>query len=182
MKRIRLTKGYFAIIDNEDFERVSKLKWSAVGTTHIYARHGYADTVTKKVKNLYLHRFILNTTCQTVDHINGKTLDCRRANLREADQSINVRNRKARGSSKYMGVCFHMGRTWLAKIVVNKKQLHLGSFKEERYAALVYNEAAKHFNLAHISRLNKISEKYSAKHLHSIRQLPIFTSSKRKTL
>lgn len=175
MKKVKLTRGYFALVDNDDFDKVKTLKWSAVGKTHIYGRHGRLDPITGKIKSIYLHRYILDTNCKSVDHINGNTLDCRRCNLREVDQSVNVRNRLPRGKSKYMGVVA-CNKKWSARIVVNGKQIHIGSFNNEKIAAMAYNEAAKKLNLSQFCRLNKISEKYLTKHLPSIRHLPIFTS------
>ena len=92
MKEIPLTKGLVAIIDDEDFERVSRYKWLALPRK----RTSYA-TRTSQVggtkKTVYLHRFILNASNGLqVDHINGNGLDNRKSNLRLVTHSENLRN------------------------------------------------------------------------------------------
>lgn len=88
---IKLTKGLVAIIDPEDFERVSKYKWRANdnksgNSASIY--HARNDKVG------YMHRFILNYTGdKVVDHINGNPLDNRKENLRIVSQKKNCNNR-----------------------------------------------------------------------------------------
>jgi hypothetical protein len=77
----------------------------------------------------YLHRAILGVTDPKVlvDHKDGNTLDCRRANLREASRTVNRRN-----SPKHRGYHFHgpIGK-WNAYISVNGKRRSLGYFATE---------------------------------------------------
>ncbi|KKM76746.1 hypothetical protein LCGC14_1376980 [marine sediment metagenome] len=77
------------------------------------------------------------------DHINGNGLDNRRRNLRVVTRAQQCMNRRPQGkSSKYKGVCRYKGR-WHARIKINGHETHLGYFKEERYAAAAYNQAAQ---------------------------------------
>lgn len=70
-----------------------------------------------------------------VDHINGTKDDNRIVNLRLATKSQNQHNRKKqKGSSKYKGV-YLVGTYWQTGIQVNKKQIHIGSYKSEIEAA-----------------------------------------------
>ena len=49
MKEIPLTRGYVALIDDEDFEKVSAKKWSAVAFKHlVYAVHWWREGKVKK--------------------------------------------------------------------------------------------------------------------------------------
>ena len=149
---IPLTQGQVALVDQEDYERVSKHKWCA-----LYACKRYDDGVFYAVRGTrrggkqvftYLHRFVLNAPAGLeVDHIYVKdTLDCRRANLRLATKSQNMANqRKARkpASSRYKGVSWHQHtKKWRARIGVNRRNMHLGLFSSESDAALAYNRAA----------------------------------------
>jgi len=82
-----------------------------------------------------------------IDHINGNRLDNRKVNLRICTAMQNQHNRKkSRGSSKYKGVSFHIrGRVWVSFIMREAKRYYLGSYKDEKEAAIAYNQAALKF-------------------------------------
>jgi len=144
---ICLGRGFFCIIDAEDVCAVSKYGWTAKDTdpNRIYA---HAHT---KNTSILLHRIIMSVDKnKQVDHINGNTLDNRRANLRICTAAQNSANRKKETkrqlTSKYKGVYFRTdSKKYRASIRVNKKLISLGSFKTEKEAALAYNKAALKF-------------------------------------
>lgn len=79
-----------------------------------------------------------------IDHINGVRSDNRIANLRVATPSQNNQNMKKRIDNKSgaVGVCWHpRTKRWRATIVVNKKQISLGYFRDKD-AAIVARQAA----------------------------------------
>ena len=87
---IPLSRGRFALVDDEDAERVI-----AAGPWHTrlaprtaYARHNHL--VDGRFVTVLMHRFI--TGWEYVDHINGDGLDNRRANLRQATRGQNLAN------------------------------------------------------------------------------------------
>lgn len=144
MKKILIkSKAYgnhYLIIDDEDYEIISKYKWSLKKSNNTYyARHGYP-------KKIYIHRFL--TRYKMTDHINGNGLDNRRNNLRECSQKENSRNSKTRKhSSKYKGVHWDkVNLKWTAQIMVDYKQIKLGRFVKEIEAALAYIEAAETYH------------------------------------
>lgn len=159
MKEIKLTKGYVALVDDEDYERINKYKWVA----HDYASNGrvYAHANIKIGKNnrkmILMHRMIMNVyNHRKVDHILPNGIDNRKCNLRIATQSQNSMNRvkPKKCSSKYKGVhisrAFKSGPKYQATITINKKRIHLGVFPftpcGELLAALKYDEmACAHF-------------------------------------
>lgn len=97
MKAIPLSQGKFALIDDEDFDLVSKYRWHCNG--------GYA-----KCGNILTHRLILGLGNGTLtDHINWDKADNRKANLRVCTPSQNIAHiRKSPGkSSKFKGVSWH---------------------------------------------------------------------------
>lgn len=91
--RIPLTRGYFAIVDDDDAPWILRSTWYA--SVHpdgrVYAvRKGGPDDATQSVA---MHRDILRPRPGFVtDHINHDGLDNQRANLREATPSQNRRN------------------------------------------------------------------------------------------
>lgn len=148
MKEIALTQGYVAIVDDEDYEKLSEHKWhAAVRPTSDGRRTAYAMrrvTSNGERKLVFMHHEILGA-CGVVDHINGNPCDNTRSNLRLATHSQNNANSTPRAncSSQYKGVCLHRhsGR-YVAYINHNKKRIHLGCYGNEVDAARAYNEAA----------------------------------------
>lgn len=150
MQTIQLTKGYSTIVDDDDFERLSRHKWkAAVGDgVHIYAVRNHKEGGRKGTwKELKMHRIIMNAGDGfLVDHINGSTLDNRKSNLRLCSSSNNSMNRRGNRScsSRFKGVWLSKKYgTWVASIKKEGKKTCLGYFDREIDAALAYNIAAK---------------------------------------
>lgn len=132
---IHLTKGYTALIDPCDRE-LAQYNWSALVATD---GHIYAHRTTRGL----LHRIILQVDkTLDVDHINGDTLDCRRANLRAVSTADNLRNRKINrnNTSGFMGVSYNKthGR-WTAALA--GKWIGMYKTAEEANAARLEAEA-----------------------------------------
>ena len=125
-------------IDLNDVDRVGKYKWSK-------NNKGYAYNSSKGL----LHRFIVEAKPgQDYDHKNNKPLDCRRKNLRPCTSQENNRNSSIRSdnTSGAKGVTWNkpLGK-YVARIMVDKKNIHLGYFTILKDAALAYNVAAKRY-------------------------------------
>lgn len=159
MKKISLTQGKFAIVDNNDFEWLSEWNW--------YFHKGYAyrskwigGTRKKpKVTTFTMSREILQPgKNEQVDHINGNPLDNRRKNLRICLPANNAINRKLNSNNKsgHKGVNWSdKNKKWEAQIQFHKKKMWLGYFITKEEAALAYNQAAiKYFG--EFARLNKV--------------------------
>lgn len=129
-KKIPLGHGQFAIVDDEDYDIVSRYKWHTManGTgSHIYA-----------ATKLRMHRLILDAPPgYMVDHINGDTLDNRRSNLRLCTNSQNQQNTLSRGgSSQYKGVSFQVkSGKWIAAFQYNGIRYYCGMWDNEEDAA-----------------------------------------------
>lgn len=144
MKQIPLTQGQFALVDNEDFEELSKYKWYAQwephGQTYYAGRHLKNPSTT-----FTMHRQVMGASPeQRIDHRDHNGLNNQKENLRLCTDVQNQRNqRKLKNkSSRFKGVCRNRYGGWRVYIVVNYKQKHLGHFVNEIDAALAYNKAA----------------------------------------
>lgn len=84
-----------------------------------------------------------------LDHINGNPEDNRLINLREVPQSENVKNSSLpkNNTTGELGVYKNKtGKKWRAQIQVNKKSLHLGTFKNKQDALTARKEAELNYN------------------------------------
>lgn len=159
MKKIQLTQGKAAIVDDEDYDRLAIHSWciSKCSNTN-YALRGHK--VKGKCHSVLMHREIMNATDGVeVDHINGNGIDNRKCNLRFVTSSQNKFNQKKqqrKTSSKYKGVYYHKrDKAWIARIQLYGCPQYLGNYATEKEAALAYNKAAVNY-YGEYARLNKI--------------------------
>lgn len=144
MKYIQLTQNKYAIVDDEDFERLNQFQWSC--------HHGYAVRDSGRLADgshydLFMHRVIMNTPDDLfVDHISGNKLDNRKENLRNCTARNNNQNKRPQKNKqiKYKGVsaCDHSSKKFRARITIKGKETFIGFFNSEIDAAKAYNEAA----------------------------------------
>lgn len=142
MKRIQLTQGKVALIDDEDYARVMQFKWHA---SQIRGKW-YASTTGEGDKTFYLHRLIMNAPSGVqVDHENNNGLDCRRQNLRIASALENQSNRgmQKNNTSGFKGVTYDdRRRKYQARIQTRGKKLHIGYYATAEQAARAYDKFA----------------------------------------
>jgi len=150
MKEIKLTQGFVALVDDEDYDCINQFNWHLLkGTNTNYARRNVY--INKKQIGQLLHHFILKITRNDltgleVDHKNQNGLDNQKNNLRVCNRTQNVFNRSPikNCSSKFKGVSWHKrNKKYTVSIRIKTKLFHLGSFTKETDAAIMYNIAAK---------------------------------------
>lgn len=151
MKKIPLTQGKFALVDDGDFERVSAFKWCFCNGYATRKQHIRYDGKKRIRKMVYMHRFIMETQDGLeTDHRNRDKLDNRKENLRICTRNENGRNRTARGEnnkSGYKGVSWsNPNRKWRVYIKVNNNNMYLGYFNDIIEAAKAYDIAAKKYH------------------------------------
>lgn len=154
MKTIVTKSGHNILVDDEDFERLSKYTWhvSKTNSNNSYAmRHGKIDG--KKTK-VYLHRDVLgNPPNVIIDHIDQNGLNCQKINLRISNKSQNNQNRRPHGKVLYLGVSHHNDKFRMQIYHKGKRHSKVCDTAEE--AALMYNDLALRF-YGDGARLNKI--------------------------
>ncbi|SRR5258705_5905378 len=137
MKKIQLTQGKFALVDDTDFEWLNQWKW--------YLSHGYAvrhlpRMIQKNRKVTYMHRIINNTSeGMETDHINQNKLDNRRENLRTVTKYQNSLNRSLNknSTSGIKGVSWHKtNKKWMVYVYQKGRQIRLGFFSNINKAIL----------------------------------------------
>lgn len=89
MKEIQLTRGKVAIIDDDDYDRVSTFRWNWDSR---YAKR--TVWFNGKCKTIMMHSFIMGCPMKglVTDHINRNKLDNRKSNLRICTQKENMDN------------------------------------------------------------------------------------------
>lgn len=141
-------KWQHALVDECQFQELSKFRWFVSGG---YVRRSPAGAAYP------MHWCIMGKPPEgyLVDHINGNTLDNRRANLRFVDKQANARNRggNLQSAKRFKGVFAEPRGIYRARIWVDGKGISVGSSRDEVTAARYYDAAARHFFGEH-ARLN----------------------------
>ena len=127
-----------AMVDDEDFETVSKHRWHEVP-------RGYARTYIGR-EGIFMHRMVAKPPRdKVIDHKDRNKLNNCKANLRVCTQAQNCRNVGALKNNKsgLKGVSWYRkSRKWKAEINLNKKVKWLGLFNTKEEASEAYKKAA----------------------------------------
>jgi hypothetical protein len=157
MKRIPLTKGKEALVDDEDYEYLMQWKWYYHG--HYAGRN--LPRANGKQRNIFMHPVIagllgLHKGHLDIDHADGNKLNNQRANLRIATRSQNKGNgvRYVTNTTGFKGVTQFRDK-WMARIQLDGKRVYLKCWGTPKEAALAYNEAASRY-FGQFARLNTL--------------------------
>lgn len=156
MKKIPLTRGQIALVDDEDYERLAKWKWYAAPSS---SGCWYARRRDKSRKIVHMHQFLLTGKLGPglkPDHKDGNGLNNQKSNLRPATQLQNSHNQKlcSDSASGYKGVSWSASKNkWQATIRINKRSTYIGRFKRKVDAAVAYDTAAQ-IHFGEFARLN----------------------------
>ncbi len=143
MKKIKLTQGKYALVDDEDYSELNKFKWCAAKTSKIYAFR--SKVINGKRRQCSMHRELMQPKDgYQVDHIDGDGLNNQRSNLRVCTPSQNQMNKSKMPSntSGYKGVfLLKTVNKWIAQISVGDKDIYLGIFADPLKAYEAYCKA-----------------------------------------
>jgi hypothetical protein len=133
---------YRVLLDDEDFDKFSSLSWCVSSSrSGVYAQR-YVGGGRKNPKHIRLHVELMKPPKgMLVDHLNGDTLDNRRSNLRVCTPSQNLANVKvARKHNRLgvLGVRETPGGKFQATIVLNRRQIYIGTFSTPKKANKAY--------------------------------------------
>ena len=139
---LNTSRGLRVLLDEEDFNRFRSIRLFACPrhkSPGFYIK--FRTLIQDRPVMEYLHRAILGLKRgdgRIADHINGNTLDCRKANLRIVTASQNSLNMPHQGATydrrkqkRTTSVCVQGKRTWL------------GYFPTREEAETAYKQAAK---------------------------------------
>lgn len=135
------TAAGYAIVDEERWHELSKVKWFFNADGYVLASGNKSKS---SISVTSMHKYLLknDNPDMVIDHINHVRHDNRLMNLRIVPKSTNSHNRKKKkGVSMFAGVSRN-NDLWSATISHKGESFHLGSFLEEEFAALAYNEKA----------------------------------------
>lgn len=145
MKAIPLTRGMFATVDDDDYERIFNMgKWQANDAKRrglFYAQ--MLKMIGGKKVCLLMHRVVINAPPgQKVDHKDRNGLNNSKSNLRLATNQQNLANGRLyeNNTSGSRGVYWKKNSQKWAVAVGGK---YAGSFTDKNLAAAEYNRIAK---------------------------------------
>lgn len=148
MKKISLTQGKFAIVDDLDFEWLSNFKWRLAKSGRTFYAIRWSPRNNGKRHLVQMHREILGLSHadkRLADHINGNGLCNLRSNLRSCNKLENCFNRRSNiaSSSIFKGVRWDQrAHKWRVAIKHSGKIHNLGFFSNEIEAAKIYDKQA----------------------------------------
>jgi hypothetical protein len=130
-RKLPLTQGKVAIVDADDYNRVSQFHWCAFLDNGKW-RIARCSQNKGKRETVYLHRTILNAN-QGIEviHNNHNAFDFRKANLGISSRSLLLQRGRVRKnkSSRFKGVSLNKKlQKWDARIKKENKLFYLGLF------------------------------------------------------
>jgi hypothetical protein len=140
MREIPLTRGYFTLVDDTDYESVMSF-----GSWYVQLdRRAPGSTPYARSRKALMHSVI--TGWPYVDHVDGDGLNNQRSNLRQATHALNMANKHLYRNNKsgFKGVYVnrYKGRPWGARIRVDTRVRRLGNYDTPEEAARAYDQAA----------------------------------------
>jgi AP2 domain len=146
MKKIPLTQGQFALVDDHWFDFLNQWKWQA----RLDKKNGrfYAvrsETLNGKKRVIWMHHEVLPISHGQIDHIDQNGLNNTESNLRHSTYSQNQCNRgkQVNNTSGFKGVTWNKRlKKWVAQIGIDGSKKHIGVYGQLIEAAIAWNKTA----------------------------------------
>ena len=153
MKKIPLTNEKFALVDDEDYNKLIKYKWVAVNlfSDKIYARNQKFGLMSK---------FIMKTSPNEdpiVDFINGDTLDYRRSNLIKRKSIIKSPKLEIIRRNHQLSFDFSVFKSIVQS---DRKIVNSGVFEKVLYEAKYVDQSGRVFNFGIFENRKEAMEAY----------------------
>lgn len=161
MKLIPLTQNKFTMVDDSDYDELSKYKWQVLNTPYgIAARRGCSCPF-GGFYTILMHRQIMSCPSDMlVDHKNHDMSDNRKENLRVCTRAQNNQNRVVHKNSKSQIKGLHLrdNGKWRTRIRFNRKLINIGTFDTKEQAIMEYNKKANELfgDFAYNNRIDDI--------------------------
>lgn len=149
MKKIKLTQGKYALVDDIDYEWLNQWKWCVLQSKYVHRNAG-------RGKWVRMQRLIMNApNGMSVDHINGDTLDNRRSNLRLCTHRENTKNMRLSRANKtgYKDIYWDSTRKkWAVQVMSDGVKVYGGRFDNITEAIKSRNSLVRklHGEFAHV--------------------------------
>lgn len=150
MKKIKLTQGKYALVDDEDFEILNQWKWHSIknGRTFYAGRTSAKNKETKKRNGIRMHIEIIGKSPKgkEIDHKDGNGLNNQRKNLRLVSHSENMINQRQRlnNTSGFRGVSWNTAlKKWRTDVRLHTIRFFLGYFTDKLDAKQAYDKFIK---------------------------------------
>lgn len=128
--------------DLEDYSKIKEYCWCYKKNGYIFASQGHQKSP------IMLHRLLSDFPDSKIDHVNRNKIDCRKENLRLADNFGNSRNSLLRKNNKsgFIGIrwCKQIDK-WESYITVNWKRIYLGIYDDSISALISRLKAEKEY-------------------------------------
>ena len=156
MRLIPLTCGQQAMVDDDDYERITQHRWQAVLSPRKTRADVYYAVTSLNKKSVSMHKFIIGSVANgfQIDHKDCNPLNNQKANLRLATASQQGANRRVISGLGFKGVARGSNHyPYYSYICVQGQSIFLGRFVSAEAAARAYDAAAiKYFG--EFARLN----------------------------
>lgn len=131
---IKLSAGYEAYVDPEDYEKVREHSWTAEAKDRCATVYAFCGSL----GDIKLHRFLLNPPSdKIIHHRNHNGLDNRRKNLVLTTQSLNMLYQR----DPDKGICFDSTRNrWKVRLKIKGQEIYLGRTKTIEAARVLLAE------------------------------------------
>jgi len=144
MKKIKLTQGKFALVDDGDYQWLNQWKWHYSGgraVRIIWIGKGHKN---RKANTILMHRLINKTPHNfDTDHIDRNPLNNQKNNLRTLTHSQNLHNRPKQKNNRsgFKDIFFdkQTGK-WRVQICINGKKISFGRFTDIKLAVIQRNK------------------------------------------